>query len=78
MSHLLATPTKQNMGDSCFEFVRMENDCFLVHSKLRSITPVATKMHVILLSFVVLTWMRDIYIYRTESLIYGFVMKVGN
>ena len=31
-----------------------------VHSKLRSITPVATKMHVILQSFKVLTWMRDI------------------
>ena len=32
----------------------------LPHSKLRSITPVATKVHVILRSFVVLTWMRDI------------------
>jgi hypothetical protein len=33
---------------------------FQVHSKLRSITPVvATKVHMILRSFVVLTWMRD-------------------
>ena len=31
----------------------------LLHSKLRSITPMATKVHVILRSFVVLTWMRD-------------------
>ena len=30
-----------------------------VHSKLRSITPVATKVHVVLRSFVVLAWMRD-------------------
>ena len=30
-----------------------------VHSKLHSITYVATKTHVILWSFVVLTWMRD-------------------
>ena len=30
-----------------------------LHSKLRSITPVAAKMHVTLRSFVVLTWMRD-------------------
>jgi hypothetical protein len=30
-----------------------------VHSKLRSITPVATKMHVILRGVVVLTWMHD-------------------
>ena len=29
------------------------------HSKLRSITPVASKVHVILRSLVVLTWMRD-------------------
>ena len=33
--------------------------CMMVHSKLRSITPVATKVHIILRSFVVLTWMRD-------------------
>jgi hypothetical protein len=31
----------------------------LLHSKLRRITPVATKVHVILWSFVLLTWMRD-------------------
>ena len=31
----------------------------LVHSKLHNITLVATKMHVTLHSFVVLTWMRD-------------------
>ena len=30
-----------------------------INSKLRSITHVATKVHVILRSFVVLTWMRD-------------------
>jgi hypothetical protein len=30
-----------------------------VHSKLRSITHVATKVHVILRSFVMLTWLRD-------------------
>ena len=30
-----------------------------LHSKLRSIIPVATKVHVILRSSVVLTWMRD-------------------
>ena len=30
-----------------------------LQSKLCSITPVATKAHVILRSFVVLTWMRD-------------------
>ena len=30
------------------------------HSKLRSITRVATKVHVILQNFVVITWMRDI------------------
>jgi hypothetical protein len=30
-----------------------------VHCKLCSITPVATKVHVILRSFVVLTWMHD-------------------
>ena len=37
-------------------------NCFLtiykVHAKLRSITPVATNVHMILQSFVVLTWMR--------------------
>jgi hypothetical protein len=32
----------------------------IVHSKLRSITPVAIEVHVILWSFVVLIWMRDI------------------
>ena len=32
---------------------------YIIHSKLRSITPVATKVHVILRSFVVLTWMHD-------------------
>ena len=31
----------------------------MVHSKLRSITLVATKVHMILRSFVVLTLMRD-------------------
>ena len=31
----------------------------LVHSKLHSITPVATKLHVMLQSHVVLIWMRD-------------------
>ena len=30
-----------------------------IHSKLRSITPVVIKVHVILQSFVVLPWMRD-------------------
>ena len=30
-----------------------------IHYKLLSITPMATKVHVILHSFVVLTWMRD-------------------
>ena len=30
-----------------------------LHSKPRSITPVATKVHVILQGFVVLTWMCD-------------------
>ena len=30
-----------------------------VHSKLHSITTVATKVHVILRSFSMLTWMRD-------------------
>ena len=30
-----------------------------IHSKLRSITYVATKAHVMLRSFVVLTWTRD-------------------
>jgi hypothetical protein len=30
-----------------------------IHSKLRSITHVATKVHVILRSFVVLTWMHN-------------------
>jgi len=30
-----------------------------VHSKVRSIAPVATKVHMTLQSFVVLTWMRD-------------------
>ena len=31
----------------------------IVHSKLRSITRVATKVHMICRRFVVLTWMRD-------------------
>ena len=31
----------------------------ILHFKLRSVTYVATKVHVILQSFVVLTWMRD-------------------
>ena len=30
-----------------------------IYSQLCSITPVATKVHVMLWSFVVLTWMRD-------------------
>ena len=30
-----------------------------IHSKLHSITHVATNVHVLLLSFVVLTWMHD-------------------
>ena len=33
---------------------------YQLHLKLCSITPVATKLHVILPSFVVLTWMHDI------------------
>ena len=33
--------------------------CNVVHSKLHSITPVATKVHVVLRSFIVLTWMHD-------------------
>ena len=32
---------------------------FHTHSKVRSITHVATKAHMILRSFVVFTWMRD-------------------
>ena len=32
----------------------------LLHSELRSMTPVATKVHVILRSFVVLIWIHDI------------------
>ena len=31
----------------------------MIHSKFRSITHVAIKVHVILWSFVVVTWMRD-------------------
>jgi hypothetical protein len=34
-------------------------NAIVVHSKLRSITSVATKVHVILQNFTVLTWMRD-------------------
>ena len=41
-----------------FVGVRVEWN-LVVRSKLRSITPVATKGHVILWSFVVLTWMDD-------------------
>ena len=33
-------------------------NCMFVHSKLRSITHVATKMYMTLRSFVMLTWMR--------------------
>ena len=36
-----------------------ELDIALIHSKLCSITPVATKVHAILWTSVVLTWMRD-------------------
>jgi hypothetical protein len=38
-----------------FEASNVDN----IHSKLRSITLVATKVHMILRRFVVLTWMRD-------------------
>jgi hypothetical protein len=34
--------------------------CRLIHSKLRSITPVAIEVHVMLQSFAMLTWMHDI------------------
>jgi hypothetical protein len=34
-------------------------ECVVIHSKLRSITHVATKVHVTLQSFVVLTWVHD-------------------
>ena len=42
-------------------FIIVMNDPYMsqLHSKLRSITPVATKVHVMLRSFVVLGWMRD-------------------
>jgi hypothetical protein len=36
----------------------VEGGPFWIHSKLCSITLMATKVHVILRSFVVLTWMR--------------------
>jgi hypothetical protein len=36
-----------------------EKGHFHVHPKLRSITHVETKVHVILWSFIVLTWMRE-------------------
>ena len=39
--------------------MKITNQGSLLHSKLYSITPVATKVHVILRSFVVLTRMRD-------------------
>ena len=40
-------------------YFRTNSKSFKIHSKLRSITHVATKVHVILQSFVVLTWMHD-------------------
>ena len=41
------------------EVVGMEPRGMVVHSKLRSITHVVIKVHVILRSFVMLPWMRD-------------------
>ena len=41
------------------DFRAFVNSLNYTHSKLCSITHVATKVHVILRSFVVLTWMRD-------------------
>ena len=43
-----------------FVFLNTPRFNFIVHFKLHSITPMATKVHVILWSFVVVTWMHDI------------------
>ena len=60
------TPPDSDMARDCpllvllgIQFYQLQREQE-VHSKLRSITPVATKVHVILRSFVVLTWMCDI------------------
>jgi hypothetical protein len=47
-----------NLQVSCFILVEIMNTA--PHFKLHSITPMATKVHVMLRSFVVLTWIRDI------------------
>ena len=44
--------------DSIVCWVLKSEDAHILHSKLRSIILVATKVHVILRSFVVLTWKR--------------------
>ena len=52
----LSTSSKTPHHDDSIKFVVLPH----IHSKLRSITHVVTKVHVILKSFVVLTWMFDI------------------
>jgi hypothetical protein len=46
-----------NMGENFKELISIIAYKHIVHSKLRIITLVATKLHMILRSFVVLTWM---------------------
>ena len=43
----------------CYNSLAKNGSFYQVHSKLRSITPMVTKVYVILQIFVVLTWMHD-------------------
>ena len=51
--------SNERLLDSGLQRFGKESDGVTLHLKLHSITPVATKVHVILRGFVVLTWMRD-------------------
>ena len=48
--------------------------CRIVHSTLRTIPPVATNVHVILWSSVVLTWMRDITCVACDTAEFEFIL----
>ena len=55
----LSMPNLNNGELSSYRGITWHEGGGAVHSKLRSITPVAIKVHVILRSFVVLTWVHD-------------------
>ena len=54
---VVSSPAHQDDAHQGIDIIKIQQ--IIIHSKLCSTIPVATKVHMILWSFVALTWMRD-------------------